>query len=128
MYLPDQSLVNFFRSSPDSFSNIVADCLDEIDHLYLTPFRKAFYASITSELHLQSLSGPELSMVLASAYAISSLSRAELCSATYGSQFPDDPITVLPISECFLSNFLLTSVITGFRIYYKTAKMINAVP
>jgi len=40
IYLPDQSLVKFFRSPPGSFSNEVVECLFEAAHLHLTPSRR----------------------------------------------------------------------------------------
>ena len=46
-------------------------------------------------------------MALASAYAISGLSQAELCATTYGTHFKEAPIQVLPLSDCIPVYFFL---------------------
>ena len=46
-------------------------------------------------------------MALASAYAISGLSQTELCTTIYGMQFREDPIQVLPLSDCIPVDFFL---------------------
>ena len=100
IYLPDQSLVKSFRSPPASFSNEVVECLFEAAHIHVTPSRRLCYAATPSDLSTRSLSGPALEMALASAYAISGLSQTELCSSIYGTLFQEDPVQVLPLSEC----------------------------
>ena len=46
-------------------------------------------------------------MALASAYAISGLSQTELCSSIYGTYFQEDPVQVLPLSECIPPDLFL---------------------
>jgi len=56
---------------------------------------------------LHALSEPALSLALASAYALSGPSQAELCSTTLGLRFREDPITSFPISNCVASDYFL---------------------
>ena len=46
-------------------------------------------------------------MALASAYAISGLSQTEFCSSIYGTLFQEDPVQVLPLSECIPPDLFL---------------------
>ena len=105
IYLPDQSLVKSFRSPPTSFSNDVVECLFEAAPLHVTPSRRLCYAATPPDLSTRSLSGPALGMALASALAISGLSQTELCSSINGTLFHEEPVQVLPLSECIPLNF-----------------------
>jgi len=46
-------------------------------------------------------------MALASAYAISGHSQTEFCSSIYGTLFQEDPVQVLPLSECIPPDLFL---------------------
>ena len=65
IFIPDQSLVKSFRTSPSTFSNEVANWLHEHVRLKPTPYRRVLYVPTPIDLSFTGLVRAALCMVIA---------------------------------------------------------------